>query len=341
MSIQKDTWPLGRSTAFPFVLNEADITTDIILLSGAPPSVFRFLVETPAGDLIDPTLAGANPTVAFLQGQKASYYRVAIPAAVGISGAGPGTWQVLLSLDPVGYKRYLSTLDREQATLQNIQLHGVRYSVSVHTLSSLRMQGRVAQSSNEPGATLTIRSVLTEYGLPVEQRAMVNMDVERPDHTHIPLLATEIEPGVFEAKMTATLSGVYPIHLKATGATLRGKPFTREQLLTGAIWRGGDDPSPSGSTDPRTRDEQVCRLIECLFGSRYSERLFAKLGPDAEELAKCLREFCHERSGSAGERLDSSLGPHTKKQKFPSSPKHLDRTERSDRQSRAQRKREG
>jgi hypothetical protein len=286
----------GQKHRIPFVLNEADITSDVILLSGAPPTAFRFTVETPAGDVIDPSIAGTNPTVAFVQGQHASYYRMALPAAIGLAGAGPGTWYAVLTLDPTGYKRYLATLDKEPATHQTVQTHGVRYSVSVHSLSSLRMDTRVVQSSNEPGATLTMRAVLTEYGLPVEQRAIVSVDLERPDHTRTTLTAVEFEPGVFEAKTVATLSGVYRLQVMAVGATLRGKPFTREQFLTGAVWKGGDNSTPPAGTDPRTRDEQFCRLVECLFGSSYVERVLSKLGADPKELEKCLRGFCRDRT---------------------------------------------
>ena len=40
----------------------ADITTDVILLTGeAPPAAFNFLVETPSGALITPAVAAATP----------------------------------------------------------------------------------------------------------------------------------------------------------------------------------------------------------------------------------------------------------------------------------------
>ena len=288
----------GQRHRIPFVLNEADITADVILLSGAPPTVFQFAVETPAGDIIDPAVAGANPTVTFIEGQHASYYRMSLPAAVGVGGAGAGTWHAVLTLDPTGYRRWFGSRDNDPATRQSVQVHGVRYSVSVHSLSSLRMDARLVQSSNEPGATITVRVVLTEYGLPVEQRATVSVDIERPDHTSATLAASEIEPGVFEVKTVATLSGVYPIHVHASGATLRSKPFTREQLLSGAVWKGGDNPPPDGDTDPHTRDEQICRLLECLFGSDHFPRMLMTLGADPKELEKCLRAFCRDRTAS-------------------------------------------
>jgi hypothetical protein len=286
----------GQKHRIPFVLNEADITSDVILLSAAPPATFQFAVETPIGDIIDPGVAGGTPTVEFVQGANVSYYRMTLPVVLGGQGSGPGTWHAILSLDDEGYRRYLNTLDDDPDTLKSVQTHGVRYNLSVHSLSSLRMDARVIQSSNEPGATMTIRVVLTEYGLPVHGRATVRVEIERPDHTQNTVALTEIEPGVFEAQSVATLSGVYSMRVLANGATMRSKPFTREQLLTGAVWRGGDSPPPTGTTDPRTRDEQLCRLMECLFGSDLLGGLLEQYRVDPNALRECLDRFCQERA---------------------------------------------
>jgi hypothetical protein len=298
----------GQKHRIPFVLNEADITSDVILLSAAPPTTFRFAVETPAGDIIDPGVAGGIPTVAFVQGANVSYYRMALPVVLGGQGSGPGTWHAILSLDDTEYRRYLSTLaDRDPDASKSIQTHGVRYSVSVHSLSSLRMDARVIQSSNEPGARMAVRAVLTEYGLPVHRRATVVVELERPDHTQATFTLSEVDPGVFEIQTVATLSGVYSMRVRANGATMRSKPFTREQLLTGAIWKGGDNPPPSGETDPRTRDEQLCHLLECLFGSDVLGKWLAEHRIDSKALGECLHRFCHERTARALE----GPGPQT------------------------------
>jgi hypothetical protein len=296
----------GQKHRIPFVLNEADVTSDVILLSAAPPATFQFAVETPTGDIIDASVAGGIPMVEFIQGANVSYYRMTLPVVLGGQGSGPGTWHAILSLDDERYKRYLSTLDNDPDTFKSIQTHGVRYSLSVHSLSSLRMDARVIQSSNEPGATMTIRVVLTEYGLPVHRRATVRVEIERPDHTQTTLALNEIEPGVFEAQTVAALSGVYPMRALANGATMRSKPFTREQLLTGAVWKGGDNPPPTGGTDPRTRDDQLCRLLECLFGSDSLGELLKQYRINPDALRECLHYFCQERAA----RLPEGPGPH-------------------------------
>jgi hypothetical protein len=40
------------------------------------------------------------------------------------------------------------------------------------------------------------------------------------------------------------MQGVYRFRLVASGITMRGAPFTREQLVSGAVVPGGDQPFP-------------------------------------------------------------------------------------------------
>ncbi|MGB2713048.1 MAG: lysyl oxidase family protein [Vicinamibacterales bacterium] len=301
---------VGQKHRIAFVLNEADITSDVILLSDAPPAAFQFFVEAPGGALIDPALAGANPAVEFVQGTNVSFYRMTLPVVIGGNGLAQGTWNAVLMLDPQGYKRYLASLEHDQKAVGFVQTHGVRYSLSVHSLSSLKLEARLIQTSNTPGAVVTIRAILTEYGVPVDHRATVRAEVERPDHTSVVLNLMEIEPGVFEVSFPATLSGVYPIRVLAQGSTLRAKPFTREQLLTAAVWKGGDTPPPTGGTHPGTRDEQFCRLLECLLGQESVRRAFGSLRIDLDDVRKCLHRYCEERAPRPVERRPYNAPPH-------------------------------
>ena len=114
----------------------------------------------------------------------------------------------------------------------------------------------------------------------------------------------------------AVVPGVYSMRVLANGATLRAKPFTREQLLTGAVWKGGDNLPPTSGTDPRTRDEQFCHLLECLFGSDALGEFLAEQRINPEALQKCLYRFCHERTvralegpGARDEAADDRVRP--------------------------------
>jgi murein tripeptide amidase MpaA len=222
----------GQTVRIPFRLNEADISADVILLSDSPSRAFVFTLETPNGDVIAPGSAGE-----FVRGAGVSYFRLSLPVALG-KGAHAGKWHAVLQLHP----RYS----------QKVAPRGLRYSVNVQSYSGLRMQAGVTQTSNEPGAAVTVRGVLTEYGIPIpSSRVAVRAELERPDGTTALLDLLETDPGVYETAFAALHSGVYRLRVLAKGVSLRGRPFTREHLLTAATWRGGDEPPPK---TPSKRD---------------------------------------------------------------------------------------
>ena len=81
----------------------------------------------------------------------------------------------------------------------------------------------------------------------------------------------------------------------ASGVTLRGAAFTREQLLTAAVFQGGDNPLPTSGTDPRNRDERLCHLLDCLLKNESVRKFLGERSIDAGSLAECVRRFCQER----------------------------------------------
>lgn len=280
----------GMKLRIPFVLNEADIDCTAILLTDLP--AVQFLLETPDGDVMDPMIAVELGNV-FAIGSNMSYYRFALPVALG-RGAHIGTWHAVLVMDR-DFTKHLSRLDNDPVAYQRALAHGVRYSFTAHTYSSLKMEARISQNSLQPGATLTLRAILTEYGLPVERRADVQAELQRPDNTSAVLSLAEIEPGVFETSTFAAIQGIYRFRVMAAGVTLRGARFTREQTLTAAVFQGGDNPPRTSGSDPRTRDEEICHLLECLLGNESVRKYLGERGVDVESLAKCVRQFCRER----------------------------------------------
>jgi len=126
------------------------------------------------------------------------------------------------------------------------------------------MNARLDQTSLEPGATMTLRVNLTEYGLAVDHRASVSTELRRPDGTTITLPLNEIEPGIFETSIMATMTGVYRFRAMAVGVTMRGLVFTREQTLTGAVFQGGDQPLPTstgGGDGGAAAGKECCRRL--------------------------------------------------------------------------------
>jgi len=288
----------GGVARIPFHLNEADISVDAILLGQADLPVIRFLLETPSGDLIDPGAAGTIPGASHTFANGTSFYRMTLPVPIG-AGASSGQWTAVLQIEERYYKKYLSMLDNQPDLYQQVLAHGVRYSLSVQSYSGLRLQGQLLQSSNEPGATLTLRAVLTEYGLPVPgSRAALRAEFERPDGTGGLLILTEESPGagIYSASMAAPLPGVYHFRLLAAGTTLRGRPFTREHLLTGAVWQGGDNPPPTGQPDPGGGRDELCRLIACLLDGQVItpefEKRLREWGLNVDALRRCWKEYC-------------------------------------------------
>lgn len=282
----------GQEHRIPFWLNEADITAKAILLTPAPYAI-GYVLETPAGDIIDPGVAGAHPMAAFEAGSQVSLYRVGLPIPLGADNAHAGRWHARLKIDEKIYKKYLASLDNDPTLYATVAAHGLRYSFNVHAYSNLRMKARLAQTGNEPGATITIRAVLTEYGIPVAARATCRAELTRPDNTGATLAMAEVEPGVFEAYLPALLPGIYRLRIVTEGRSLRGRQFTREQTLTGAVWKGGDTPPPTSKDDPNTGDDRFCRLIDCLLRQKSIQAALRKAEISVDEL-RCLEQYCRK-----------------------------------------------
>jgi hypothetical protein len=291
----------GEKHRIPYWINETDLSAKFILLTPAPNAI-RFMLETPNGDLIDPSIAGPHPMATFEMGNQVSLYRIGLPLPINSNDAHIGLWHIILTIDEKSFKRYLSSLDNYPDLYATAAAHGVRYSSAVHAYSNLRMKVNLFQTTNEPGATITVRSILTEYGIPVTFRANCHADLVRPDNTTTMLLMPEVEPGVFQTTTNASMPGIYRFNILIEGKTLRGHPFSREQLLTGAVWRGGDNADPSSKDDTNTRNDRFCGLIDCLLHQNGIQEALHKLGINSEELNKCFEDYC--RKPSPGELLN-------------------------------------
>jgi murein tripeptide amidase MpaA len=279
----------------PFDLTGADYGADAIVLSPAPWAM-DFRLETPAGVKIHHSALGGVIGARFMTGDQLSFYRLSLPVVADSIGAHAGRWHVVLSVDDADFKKYLIWL-RERKQLTGSAGHGVPYSVVVHARSSLNMAAYLTQASYEPGASLNLRAVLTEIGLPVENRAQVRADVGRPDGTHVTVTLAESEPGVFEGSTVAPLSGVYPVRFRAKGTTLRGFPFTREQLRSGLAWRGGNGEPPRDRPDPGGTGTGTdwCDLLRCLLADPGLRRWLERQDIETKGLEKCLEKVCRKQ----------------------------------------------
>lgn len=234
----------GTTIRIPFDISDSDIDSTVILMTDY--NVVDLMVETPAGDIIDAGNA-AGLGITYNLGARTRSYKFTLPVAFAGSNHA-GRWHVVLKVNDGDWRQYdtPSTLFKPGGSGPGAA--GARYSVEVHTFSNLRMRPRIDQSSLEPGAAITLRANLTEYGMPVESRGVVNVRVTRPDASVVTHTLDEEPEGNFEKVFTANMSGIYNCRFMASGTTMRGKPFTREQTLTAAVWNGGDDPrTPTGN----------------------------------------------------------------------------------------------
>jgi subtilisin family serine protease len=278
----------GQKIRIPFVLSEADISADAIALLPFH-DVLDVAVETPQGNVIDEANVAGFPTVARVDRPNMTYYRMTLPVDDGASvHAHAGTWHLVLTVDPRIFKQYLSVLrDGQEKAYRDAVAHGVQYTALVHAYSNLRMSCSLSQHSYQPGATMWLRCLLTEYGQPLQGSASVRAVLTRPDGSTSTLPLAPMGPGTYEASVVATLPGVYRFVVSATGSTSRHTPFTREQVVTGAVWRGGDTTPPHSNGD--SPGKTVCHLLGCLARSMspaLRERL-VKEGWSVDELLKC------------------------------------------------------
>jgi hypothetical protein len=282
---------VGTRLKIPFLLTEADINCRVILLTDYP--VVKLAVETPDGKVIDGTNAAAFG-VTFKTDGNTKTASFNLPLAFQAQKIQAGTWNAVLEVDEVLFKRTVSILrDKNPNAAGSLQGKGAKYCVSMHSFSNLRMTAAVTQNGYAPGSTLTLRATLKGYNLPVEKRANVRAQLEYPDHTQAILSLAEIQPGVFETAMVANMPGIYRFNVQANGVTYKGVAFTREQILNAAVFRGQDLPPPI-ITDP-TRDEQLCRLLECLLKNDSLRKFFSERGLDIDSIAKCVYGFCQAR----------------------------------------------
>ena len=289
--LDPDGWVYAGSVVrIPFYVTETDITARAVLLTDSPARVILGL-ETPGHEIIVPTTA--NPMLEFRIGSAVEMYRVSLPIPIGTEQAHVGKWHALIALG----RQTVGALTHGFSSAAAVA--SARYSLSVHTFSNLRMRASLSQSNNEPGATIYLRAALTEYAVPLRGSAKVHAEMTRPDETQAIVPFTRVGPGAFEASVVASEYGVYRFRIIAEGKTMRAQPFTREQTLTGAVWRGGDRPRPPAGGQPGsgTRDpgRQWCQLLMCLLKDKGIIELLRKHGIDPAHIARCIEELCRRR----------------------------------------------
>lgn len=290
----------GHRHVIPVKLSETDISVDMLLFSPLP-QVFNFSLITPAGETIDYGTAAVNSAIELGGGQQVRFYRMTLPLVLTGPSSHGGAWQAVVEVDRKLYDRYVRKhRDDVQAPGSGpaSSAHGVRYTVMARSWSNLRMAVQSSQTSNEPGATQRVQAKLTEFGVPVENRASVYAEVEEAAGNKSVLSFAEVAPGLFEATRMLNQVGVYRYRVMASGKTFRGTDFTRERIVTGAVWAGGDRPpagqdNPPGSGDGKPGIE-LCCLLHCLLEMEGAQKLLKERGIPPDEFKRCLDRCCKD-----------------------------------------------
>jgi len=265
--------PFGGTEVIPFHLNEADLAVDAIVMC-VQPKVIRVRLRAPSGQVFDQS----HPSMTWTVGKRLGFYRFALPVP-GAHGAaeGPGRWEILLDWN----KRASSPA---RAAL-GVAGRAIQYDALVHARSDLEMAATVSQDRFTPGATVTVRARITQYGSIAIDGAAVTARVRFPDGSVTALTLASRGGGIYETDFAAPLSGVYTIRITAEGRTLRNFRFTRDAVRTAVTWRRGDAPPPG------KHDEGWCGVLRCLLiADAIDPAVLGRMGVDLERLAKCCDE---------------------------------------------------
>lgn len=276
---------VGSTTDVPFDLTESDTRCDAIVLSAMADALKAELIA-PDGTRFD-----TSNGVVLTRTPFDLVLRLDLPAPPSTSTG--GQWRVRLRVDRRRLKKILSELKQRDdgAGLNRLERHGVGFTVTVQARSNVRLSVTTTRASRRPGGAATVTATLTDFGIPLASSARVSARVEAPDGAVSTVTLAEHEPGRYVAEVPTQAPGVHRVLVTALGQTLRGEPFTREQLRTLAVWSAGDDRPPT-SQDPGTDRPGLCELLKCLFSGRSLAEAAKRAGIDLDEIRRCLDKAC-------------------------------------------------
>lgn len=287
--------PLEKELSIPFELGDVDYGFDVILLTPAPYAVY-FMLVTPSGDVIEPADAAAMGG-SYVEEKGYCYYRLPLPLPIGAGGHG-GKWQAIMKINHDGFKKYVESLRDKPKEMELAMAHGLRYSLSVQARSNLNFRASLSQKDPRPGTEVLLSGTLTEYGKPLADSSKVFAVISYPNNEKRTIDLKETAPGQFAGDFTANKHGVYQCSLYAKGKTTNGRRFTREQILTAAVYnpdRLAPDEDPIDEIKPDTKcvknlEALIRALSERSIGAMYMHRRLRQLGVSGKDVLICLKK---------------------------------------------------
>jgi hypothetical protein len=280
----------GSRHEIPFDVAGADIYVDVIALCPVP-QFLDFTLETPSGKIIKPSTGG--PNIQYVVRPQVAFYRVTLPAlAADPAGSHAGKWKAILSLKD---RKDIDKLMDNKAVVSSLAANplgeSLPYSLVAHAYSNLQFDASLQQDSLRPGATVTLRASLNQYGIPFTGDASVWAEITRPDSSTFSVNLNADGPGSFSASFAALLPGVYPCRIRAEGYCDGKDKFTREKTLTAAVYYGNYGTTPPGG-------DSLCEFLHCLTSERVLTKgaveKLRQLGIDVEAFRKCWDANCPE-----------------------------------------------
>ncbi|MGI8456623.1 MAG: LodA/GoxA family CTQ-dependent oxidase [Propionibacteriaceae bacterium] len=270
----------GVVQRIPFQVSDADSGVEVVLLT-TQPDLVDFRLQTPNGLLVEPWQAVSDPAMQYVESEQTRCYRLALPLQLQPGRFDlAGTWHVVLSVGRPRTGRDLDEVDRsvlagmrrvvprgpQPRAMENerrfalarqaagtappsgasaVAVRRLPYTVVVHAYSTLSFEVGVTQKSYEPGAEVTLLATLTQSGRPLAEASVWVETPGRETTTDRLELTPTGDAGTFEVTFPLRRPGVAELRVRARGRTRSGTPFSRERLLTAAVWRGGDQqPKP-------------------------------------------------------------------------------------------------
>jgi hypothetical protein len=302
-----------KTEEIPFDVAETDIEITAVVLSSLPEALFVEL-RAPDGTLFNASDIGPGFTVTV--SRRSHVLRAALPLVDAATGTGhrEGRWTLILHLDEKAVVKALDSkirddaqsgdraLERRKRLLEEIRLHGVKFSAIVQTYSNLSMHVAVSQTGHQPGSDIAMKVRLTEYGGPLQGSATVTARMTAPDGTVRFVPMAHQGEGEFTAMESAPFTGLYRLRFLARGRTFRDRPFTREETRTVSIYLDTGDDRPTGDPSgdgPGGVEELLCCLLKNgALDDRFYKRA-EEFGIDAGTLRKCLERFCRDEEDDA------------------------------------------
>jgi hypothetical protein len=208
---------IGATAKVPFLLTEADIRADVIVL-GEMAGVFDVSVVSPDGRTVSASSGleeVSTPTHRVLR---------VVPSSAVTPGAAAGEWIVALTVNSGRVQKWLDALEKRLDSSNipggdriagrvatRLKAHGVGFTLTIQARSSLRMDVSLTQASRRPGGKANLVTTLTDSGVALGSSVKISCSTTDPLGAVPATDLVQREPGVFALDISTPSTGVYRV----------------------------------------------------------------------------------------------------------------------------------